>query len=804
MFSSKQEFIKEYKSLFLSATGKDFEKGTDHDKYWTLATLIAGKAHEIKNVSAKDCAVNCQKKVYYFSMEFLIGKLLENYLINFGVRDIVAEGLAEMGESLEELIEQERDPGLGNGGLGRLAACFIDSLACLGIAGHGNGIRYRYGLFRQEIKDGVQVERPDNWLVNGYPWEHKKPENAVVVRFGGEVVRHEKDGKFWFTWEGGEKVLAVPYDVSVVGYGGKTVNNLRLWSAQPYEENFDMDAFNRGDYSAAYKFRANVEAITDILYPNDSGDSGKILRIKQEYLFVAAGLANILTTFKKEYGPDWKRFPDLVSIHTNDTHPALCAPELLRLLIDEEGLDWDTAWDVVTRSISYTNHTVLPEALEKWPIDMLRSLLPRVYMFIEEIDRRYREKFPRDKANWSELLRQTAILWDGQVRMANLSIIGGHSVNGVAGIHTEILKRDVLKEFYALTPEKFNNKTNGISHRRFLLQANPKLSGVITEAIGEGWKGNAAELEKLVAFENDAAFLQKIDAAKRANKERLAKYVLETSGVKLDPDSIFDVQVKRFHAYKRQLLNIFKVIDLYERMINDSSFDIKPSTFIFAGKAAQGYAFAKDVIRLINSAAEVINNDPRTKGRINVAFIPNFAVSNAQLIYPAADISEQISTAGKEASGTGNMKFMMNGAITLGTLDGANVEISEQAGIENIKIFGLKVEEIEELHRSGNYFAFDEYSSNTRLKRVIDSLTDGTYSKLSGGFEGVYDTLMRSNDEFLVLKDFDSYVEAWSYLEKLYGDRAAWNKMALHSIAKSGYFSSDRTIREYADDIWHI
>ena len=804
MFSDKQQFINEYLTLFSSEVARDFEVSSLQDKYWVLCKLVSGKARKVKNASAKRCAANNEKKVYYFSMEFLIGKLLDNYLINFGAREIVEEGLSDLGVKLDDILEQEKDPGLGNGGLGRLAACFIDSLASLGIAGHGNGIRYRYGLFKQEIKDGVQKELPDNWLKDGYPWERKKLENAVVVQFGGEVKRHNNNGKYWYGWEGGEKVLAVPYDVPVVGYGGETVNNLRLWSAQPYEENFDMEAFNRGDYAAASKFRADVEAITDILYPNDSSDSGKILRIKQEYLFVAAGLSNILTTFLKEYGPNWHRLPELVSIHTNDTHPALCVPELMRLLIDDCGLEWSEAWDITCRTISYTNHTVLPEALEKWPIDMLRKLLPRVYMIIEEIDRRYHDSFPRDKANWQELLKQTAILWDGQVRMANLSIIGGHSVNGVAAIHSEILKRDVLNSFYQLTPEKFNNKTNGISHRRFLIQANPALSSVITEAIGDGWKGDASQLERLTAFEGDAAFLEKVGYAKRVNKERFAKYILDTTGIIVDPDSVFDVQVKRFHAYKRQLLNIFKVIDLYERLINDPDFDMPPTTFIFAGKAAQGYVFAKDVIRLINSAADVINYDPRVKGRINIVFVPNFSVSNAQLIYPAADISEQISTAGKEASGTGNMKFMMNGAITLGTYDGANVEISEQAGMDYVQIFGLRVEDIEAIGKSGSYYAWDEYKKDARLKKVVDSLTDGSYKKLSGGFEGIFDNLMRSNDEFFVLKDFKPYIDAWEELANLHNNSNDWNRIALHNIAKSGYFSSDRTIMEYAKEIWRV
>ena len=805
LFQGKTDFINQYKAMFTEELGREFEECGDEDRYLMLARLLASKARSQRSTTARATAAEGKKQVYYFSMEFLIGKLLENYIIAFGIRDMLSDALKDLGTSLETLCQQERDPGLGNGGLGRLAACFVDAMATMGVAGHGNGIRYRYGLFRQEIAGGCQVEKPDSWLGTDYPWEVRKPENAVVVRFGGHVVRHEEKGKFWFTWEGGERVRAVPYDVPIVGAGGKTVNNLRLWSAEPYEENFDMEAFNRGDYSGAVKFRSDVEAITSILYPNDNADPGKVLRLKQEYLFVAAGLDNIIRSFKKEYGPDWKRFPELVAIHTNDTHPALCGPELLRILIDEEGLDWDTAWGVVVNSISYTNHTILPEALEKWPIDMFRSLLPRVYTFVEEIDRRYRESFPRDRENWQELLRNTAILWDGQVRMANLSIITGHSVNGVAALHTEILKRDVLRDFYALTPEKFNNKTNGVSHRRFLIEANPALSRVISSAIGDKWRDNADELARLEEFEGDSAFLEQVAATKRLNKERLAAYIRNQSGVALEVDSIFDVQVKRFHAYKRQLLNIFKVMDLYNRITEDSTFDMRPTSFIFAGKAAQGYAFAKDVIRLINAVGAKVNADPRVKDRIRVAFVENFSVSNGQLIYPAADISEQISTAGMEASGTGNMKFMFNGAITLGTLDGANVEIHQQVGDDNIEIFGLRAEEIDELRRTGGYYVWDEYNGDRqRLGRVMDQLVDGTYAGLSGDFNGIYDSLMRNNDEFFVLKDFQAYLDSWHKLEKLYGDQESWRRISLHNTARAGYFASDRTIAEYAKDIWNV
>ena len=803
LFQDKQEFISQYREMFAEEIGRDFEACDEKERYVMLARLIAAKARNRRRLTAKNCVREGKKKVYYFSMEFLMGRLLENYLINFGIRDMISEALRDMGTDLETICAQERDPGLGNGGLGRLAACFVDSMASMGINGHGNGIRYRVGLFEQQIVNGKQVEKPDNWMENGYPWEVCKPNNAVVINFGGHVTHHEEDGRFWFSWDDTDQILAVPYDVPIVGYGGETVNNLRLWSAEPLEDKFDMDAFNRGDYSGAVKYRSDVEAITCILYPNDSGDPGKVLRLKQEYLFTAAGLETIVRTFQKEYGTAWSRFPELVAIHTNDTHPSLCAPELMRILVDRKGLGWDAAWDIVTKSISFTNHTVLPEALEKWPINMFRTLLPRIYDIIEEIDRRYRESFSPNTENRQEILKKTAILWDGQVRMANLSILAGHSVNGVAELHTEILKRDVFKEFYTITPEKFTNMTNGVAHRRFLLESNRPLSELITSAIGDGWIRNAAELAKLEAFESDTAFLEKIGQAKRKNKERLAEYIHLRSGVAVSPDSVFDVQVKRFHAYKRQLLNIFKVMDLYNRILDDSSFEIKPTTFIFAGKAAQGYEFAKDVIRLINAVASVINSDTRVRDVIKVVFIPNFSVSNAQLIYPAANISEQISTAGKEGSGTGNMKFMLNGAVTLGTMDGSTVEISQLVGEKNIEIFGLRTGGIDAMRRNGSYFSWDEYNGNERLKRVVDQLTDGTYAALSGGFNGIYDSLLRNNDEFFVLKDFQPYIESWSKLEKLYGDSRRWNKMSLHNTANAGFFSSDRTIADYVREIWH-
>ena len=803
VFSSKEEFKEQFENSCQAAFGRTFQNCSDYERFYVLASLIAGRS---RNIELKSHKPKSEKRVYYFSLEFLIGPLLDNYLLNLGIRDIVKEGVAELGGDLETLETQEVDPGLGNGGLGRLAACFLDSMAAEGIAGYGNGMRYRYGLFHQDIEGGRQVERTDNWLERGYPWETRKDGSAVTVQFGGQVVRHEKDGYYWFTQEGGEVVRAVPYDVPIVGYGGGLVNRLRIWKAEPNTEDFDLDAFNAGDYAKASKFRTDVEAISMILYPNDAGEHGRMLRLKQEYLFVSAGLQTILRDYVKNYGEDdWENHAAPVAIHTNDTHPAMCGPELMRQLVDVHHVDFDLAYEIASKTITYTNHTVMPEALEKWPINTFRALLPRVYMFIEEIDRRYRENFPQTNPNWHEQLQNTAILWDGQVRMANLSVIFSHSVNGVSALHTSILEQSVLKDFYDLTPEKFNNKTNGVSHRRFLGNANPPYAKLICDAIGDGWLKDADELKKLEPFENDPGFLEGFEQAKAADKVRLAKYVKETTGVVMDTNMIFDVQVKRFHAYKRQLLNAFKVMDLYNRLLDDPNYDIHPTCFIFAGKAAQSYAFAKEVIRLINSLADVINNDERVNKKIQVVFVPNFAVSNAQYIYSAADISEQISVAGAEASGTSNMKLMMNGAITLGTFDGSNVEISELVGEDNIKIFGLRANEVDDLRASRSYYAWDMYNNDRgRLGRIVDQLVDGTYARLSGNFESVHDALMVNNDQDLVLKDFYSYVQAWEELTAFYANREAWNRCGVHNTAESGYFSSDRTIREYAKEVWGL
>lgn len=804
IFDNKQEFTELYRDAVMSISGKSVEAASDLDRFNALAKLVAEKARTVATKSDARVTAEGKKRVYYFSIEFLIGRLLDNYLLSFGVRDMVAEALDDMGFDLSVIENQEPDPALGNGGLGRLAACFLDSMAAEGIAGYGNGMRYRYGLFKQEIVNGSQVEATDEWLTHGYPWEVRRQDKAVTIKFGGHVEGFEENGRTFYRTVDTQDILAVPYDIPVVGYAGETVNKLRVWAAEPVEEHFDLEAFNRGDYALADAERAEAEAISAILYPNDAGEHGRLLRLKQEYLFVSAGIYSLLDTFEKEHGANWELLPQFVAIHTNDTHPAMCGPELMRILIDEKKLEWDDAWNIVTQVVSYTNHTILPEALEKWPIGTFSKLLPRVYQIIDEISRRWHESFDTTQEGWQERLRQTAILWDGEIRMANLSVICSHSVNGVAKIHSDIIKNIVLKDFYALTPEKFNNKTNGISHRRFFAEANPTYAKLVTEAIGDGWLKDAFELEKLKEFQNDTEFLKAVGASKRANKERLAAYVKAETGLVIDPNTVFDVQVKRFHAYKRQLMNIMKVMDIYNRRIADPNFHVTPTTFIFSGKAASSYTFAKETIRLINSVADVINNDARVNEVMKVCFIPNFRVSNAQLIYPAAEISEQISTAGKEASGTSNMKLMMNGAITLGTLDGANIEIADLAGRENEAMFGLTAPEVEQLWASNSYFAWDTLNNDReRLGRVMDELKDNIFAGLSGNFESIYNELMNNNDPDLVMADFRSYVDAWENLTGSYGDQETWNRKALLNTASSGWFSSDRTIREYRDEIWH-
>ncbi len=802
MIKSKEGFKREFTRIAEDLYGIHAEKLSEKDQFEVLVRLIQ---HEtaLRREAFTDPSAPAGKKVYYFSMEFLIGKLMENYLINLGIRDYAAEGLKELGSDLDNVCAVEPDPGLGNGGLGRLAACFIDSMAALGIRGDGMGLRYKFGLFKQKIESGYQIELPDAWLDEGYSWERERSFESVIVRFGGRVERTYNNGEMEYKHVDYSTVRAVPYDVPVLGFGGTTVNTLHLWDAQPVHDTIDMDAFNAGNYSKAMKERSEIEAITSILYPDDRQGIGKKLRLRQEYFLVAAGIGMIIREYKTKYGKnEWDKLPERVQIHINDTHPTMCIPELMRVLMDEEGIEWDDAWKITKETISFTNHTVLPEALEKWNISEFQQLLPRIYMIIDEINRRWQAFLPAEDDNHHVMSRETSALWDGQVKMANLSVIGSHSVNGVSALHSDILTKTVFSEFYKLNPEKFNNKTNGISHRRFLIQANPALTRLINETIGTKWQSDLEQISKLNAYANDSAFLDKLAAAKRENKLRLADYVRKNMEIELDPDSVFDVQVKRLHAYKRQLLNCFKILDLYNRLKEDPNLPINNYTFVFAGKAAQGYVFAKEVIKFINSIADLVNSDPEVSKKIKVVFIENFCVSNAQLIYPAADISEQISTAGKEASGTGNMKFMMNGAVTLGTMDGANVEINQLVGDDNMGIFGFSSDEVENFYRHGGYSAQNCINSDPRLGRMTEQLVNGFFSKSDYNFWGIRDALIGANDEYFVLGDFDSYVRTWEKLDKIYSDKEKWQAMSLANIANSSFFSSDRTIREYAEDIW--
>lgn len=804
MFKDKESFKRAYVREFIEREGITVEEATEWDKFVALVNLLKDRMsyHRVKNT--KSLAQG--KQVYYFSMEFLIGKLLHNYLVNFKMEDLVREGLAELNIDLDDLLDQEKDPGLGNGGLGRLAACFLDSLAFLGIEGHGNGIRYRYGLFEQKILDGNQLEVADNWLKNGYPWETRRPDKAVEVKFKGHVRMEMIEEKAVFIHENYESVLAVPYDVPIMSYDHpQYINLLRLWSAEMVSSELDLASFHRGDFQQAASNKAAVEAISYILYPDDSSPAGKELRLKQEYFFVAAGLGTILKSYKKKNKSNsLDNFTNRVSIHINDTHPVLCIPELMRIFIDEEGLGWDEAWNMTVNTVSFTNHTVMPEALEKWPVDLMRNLLPRIYQIIEEIDRRFREdlieRFPGD---W-DLMHSTKIIKDGYVYMANLAIVGSSSLNGVARLHTEILKNDVFHDYYRIFGYKFNNKTNGVSHRRFLLAANPKLADLLTESIGEGWIEQADELTKLLPFKEDKSFLEQLEKVKLENKIRLARLIKAKQGVTIDPHSVFDVQVKRIHAYKRQLLNVLKIMHLYNKALNDPDSLTCAQTFIFGGKAAPGYHYAKVVIKLINALSNKIERDPKVNEKLKVVFIENFNVTQGEIIYPAANISEQISTASKEASGTGNMKFMMNGALTLGTLDGANVEIRDAVGDENVFIFGLTAEEVLHYNRFGGYRSWDEYSINADVRRCIDQLNSGFFNQMGEEFSVLFDSLMLYNDEFFHLKDFNAYVAAHNKLLELYRNQEAWNQVSLVNIAQSGVFSSDRTIREYADGIWGV
>ena len=753
---------------------------------------------------------NDPKTVYYMSMEFLMGRALGNNLINMTEYKEVAEALDEMGINLNAIEDQEPDAALGNGGLGRLAACFLDSLATLGYAAYGCGIRYKYGMFKQKIENGYQIETPDDWLKDGNPFEIRRDEYTKEVRFGGTIRIHynEETKRNEFIQENFESVRAIPYDMPIVGYGNNVVNTLRIWDAEAIT-NFHLDSFDRGEYQKAVEQENLAKTIVEVLYPNDNHYAGKELRLKQQYFFISASLQEAIEKNLREHD-DIRKFHEKVTIQMNDTHPTVSVAELMRLLMDEQGLEWDEAWEITTKTCAYTNHTIMAEALEKWPIDLFQRLLPRVYQIIEEINRRFVDEIRARYPGNEDKVRKMAILYDGQVKMAHLAIVAGYSVNGVARLHTEILKHEELKDFYEMMPEKFNNKTNGITQRRFLLHGNPLLADWVTAHIGKGWITDLSQMAKLKPLAEDPKACEEFMSIKYKNKERLAKYILEHNGVEVDPRSIFDVQVKRLHEYKRQLLNILHVMYLYNKIKEHPELSFYPRTFIFGAKAAAGYRRAKQTIKLINSVADVINNDRSINGKIKVVFIEDYRVSNAELIFAGADVSEQISTASKEASGTGNMKFMLNGAPTLGTMDGANVEIVEEVGIENAFIFGLSSDEVIHFENYGGYNPVDIYNNDWEVRRVVDQLVDGTYSYGDHEmYRDLYDSLLNTNssdraDTYFILKDFRSYAQAQENVEKAYRDKDRWAKMALLNTASCGKFTSDRTIQEYVDEIWKL
>ena len=805
----KEAFKKSVKDNVKFLYRKTIEEATQEQIFQAVSYTV--KDVIIDNWLATQKAYDEQdpKIVYYMSMEFLMGRALGNNLINLCAYGEVKEALEELGFDLNCIEDQEPDPALGNGGLGRLAACFLDSLATLNYAAYGCGIRYHYGMFKQKIQNGYQIEVPDNWLKNGYPFELRRPEYAKEVHFGG-YVRVEYDpekGGNKFIHEGYQAVKAIPYDMPITGYDNDVVNTLRIWDAEPIVD-FELDSFDKGDYKKAVEQENLARNIVEVLYPNDNHYAGKELRLKQQYFFVSASLQAAIAKYKKKHG-DIHKLYEKVTFQMNDTHPTVAVAELMRILMDEEGLGWDEAWEVTTKSVAYTNHTIMSEALEKWPIELFSRLLPRVYQIIEEINRRFILEIQAKYPGNYEKIKKMAIIYDGQVKMAHLAIAAGYSVNGVARLHTEILKNQELKDFYEMMPEKFNNKTNGITQRRFLLHANPLLADWITEHIGPDWITDLPQLKKLAVYADDEKALQEFMNIKFKNKERLAKYILEHNGVEVDPHSIFDVQVKRLHEYKRQLLNILHVIYLYNQIKMHPEMEFYPRTFIFGAKASAGYATAKKIIKLINSVADVVNNDASINGKIKVVFIENYRVSNAEWIFAAADVSEQISTASKEASGTGNMKFMLNGAPTLGTMDGANVEIVEEVGAENAFIFGLSSDEVINYENNGGYDPNVIYNTDEEIRQVLMQLINGTFSNDTELFRDLYDSLLNTKntdraDRYFILADFRSYADAQKRVEVAYKDEKGWAKKALLNTACSGKFTSDRTIQEYVDDIWHL
>ncbi|MDD6267105.1 MAG: glycogen/starch/alpha-glucan phosphorylase [Clostridium sp.] len=794
----KKEVINNVKTLYR----KTIDEATQQQVFQAVCYAVKDDIIDRWIATHKEYEKENVKTVYYLSMEFLMGRALGNNLINLTFYDEIKEALDELGFDLNVIEDQEPDAALGNGGLGRLAACFLDSLATLGYPAYGCGIRYRYGMFKQAIVDGYQVEKPDDWLKDGNPFEVRRAEYACEVKFGGYVRVENRNGRNYFIQDGYQAIRAIPYDLPVIGYGNNVVNTLRIWDAEAIQD-FNLDSFDKGEYQKAVEQQNLARTIVEVLYPNDNHYAGKELRLKQQYFFISASIQTAIKKFK-ENNSDLHDIPKKLVFQLNDTHPTVTVAELMRILMDEEGMEWDEAWEITTHTCAYTNHTIMAEALEKWPIELFSRLLPRVYQIIEEINRRYvaeiEAKYPGDQSK----VKNMAILYDGQVKMAHLAIAGSFSVNGVAKLHTEILEKRELKDFYEMRPEQFNNKTNGITQRRFLLHANPLLSNWVTDKIGDEWITDLSQMSKLKVYVDDAKCQQEFMNIKYQNKIRLANYIKEHNGIDVDPRSIFDVQVKRLHEYKRQLLNILHVMYLYNELKTNPGMDIVPRTFIFGAKAAAGYKRAKLTIKLINSVADVINNDASINGKIKVVFIENYRVSNAEIIFAAADVSEQISTASREASGTGNMKFMLNGALTLGTMDGANVEIVEEVGIENAFIFGLSAEEVMKYEREGGYNPMDIYNNNQAVRTVLTQLINGFYSPDDPErFRELYDALTKE-DVYFILKDFDSYAEAHRKVDVAYRDEAAWARSAMLNTACAGKFSSDRTIQEYVDDIWKL
>ena len=806
---NKEKFIEDVKENVKNLYRKTLEEASQQEIFQAVSYTVKDVIIDDWLATQKAFDKQDPKMVYYMSMEFLLGRALGNNMINLKMYKEVKEALGEIGLNLDEIEDQEPDPALGNGGLGRLAACFMESLATLGYAAYGCGIRYRYGMFKQKIKDGFQVEVPDNWLKNGYPFELRRPEYSYEVKFGG-YVRAEvtEEGKTRFVQENYQSVLAVPYDMPIVGYGNHVVDTLMIWDAEPMEC-FELDSFDKGDYHKAVEQENLARNLVEVLYPNDNHIAGKELRLKQQYFFVSASVQRALARYKKHHD-DIHKLPEKVTFQLNDTHPTVTVAELMRILLDEEGLSWDEAWEITTKTCAYTNHTIMAEALEKWPIEIFSRLLPRIYQIVEEINRRFilqiQAEFPGDNGKVARM----AIVYDGQVKMAHLAIAAGYSVNGVAKLHTEILKNEQLHDFYELFPQKFNNKTNGITQRRFLMHGDPLLADWVSEHIGDDWITNLSHIEKMAIYATDKKAQQEFMNIKYQNKLRLAKYIKEHNGIEVDPRSIFDVQVKRLHEYKRQLLNILHVMYLYNELKEHPDMDFYPRTFIFGAKAAAGYKNAKLTIKLINNVADVINNDRSINGKIKVVFIEDYRVSIAEWIFAAADVSEQISTASKEASGTGNMKFMLNGALTLGTMDGANVEIVEEVGKENAFIFGMSSDEVIAHERNRDYDPMQIFNSDQDIRKVLMQLINGFYSPNDPElFRDLYNSLLNTQctqfaDTYFILKDFRSYADAQKRVMEAYKDEEGWAKSAILNIAHAGKFSSDRTIQEYVDDIWHL